>query len=96
MEFLGALLFFCIALAAFFNLVTFIEELSEVRSGTRAGSRLRTVALLLLSAWLFGFGLLRTFIAPGHGGELIGVPMLAASGLGGLALALRLRRHFRR
>lgn len=79
-----------------FNLVTFIEELTELRGGTPAGSRLRTVMLLVTSAGLFQLGLVAAVTDPRHGSEIIGIPMLGASVLGALALVLRLRRHLRR
>lgn len=79
-----------------FNLVTFIEELTELRGGAPAGSWLRTVVLLVASAGLFQLGLVAAVTDPRHGSEIIGIPMLGASVLGALALVLRLRRHLRR
>lgn len=95
-EFLFGLLPWAVGAGAFFNLVTFIEELTELRAGKPAGSRLRTVVVLLTSAVLFGLGLFTAVIDPRHGSEIVGIPMLAASGLGVLALVLRVRRHLRR
>ncbi|MBL8935656.1 MAG: hypothetical protein JNM69_13955 [Archangium sp.] len=85
-----------LAAGALFNLVTFIEELSEVRAGRPAGSRLRTAGLLVISVGLVKLGLVAAITDPRHGSEIVGWPMLAAAAVGGLAFGLRLRRHLRR
>lgn len=79
-----------------FNLVTFIEELSELRAGTPVGSWLRTGALVLSTAVSFGLGLFTAVIDPRHFSEVLGVGLLMVAALGGVALLLRLRRHARR
>lgn len=95
-ELLFAVLPYVVVAGALFNLVTVIEELSNVRTGDRARSVVRTVVLVFSSVVLFQLGLVSAVTDPRHGSEIVGIPMLIAAGLGAVAFPLRVRRHFRR
>ncbi len=100
METLTELLFgvlpILVGAGALFNLVTFIEELSNVRRGDSARSMVRTVVLVISSLVLFRLGLISAVTDPRHGSEMVGIPRLIAAGMGAVAFPLRGRRHFRR